>query len=281
VRHLTPCSPMESQATTDANLQALNQLPDGPNNGEFRQQNVEGGNDIQPQLVYESQQTNEESTQPFENQQGTEEQQMNGENQNESEIPFMNQQAIPGMPGVFPPQGYPFPQDMPFPPQMMWNNQFPPMNGSGGPNGAPFPGFGMPPFPPLYPNFPYRMKDQYYNEQNVLPEGYKSNRTGGKLLSQPSLVKCKHNESEQRRRDRINHHFEELKLLLPSHKGNKSGILEAAIEYIQKYQVQVQQLERLNFDIARENNDIIQILAQQQVHSFQGQGPNEQNQTVT
>lgn len=38
--------------------------------------------------------------------------------------------------------------------------------------------------------------------------------------------------------------------------------MEAAIEYIKKYQVQIQQLEKLNLDIARENNDIIQILAQ-------------------
>jgi hypothetical protein len=54
---------------------------------------------------------------------------------------------------------------------------------------------------------------------------------------------------------------------LPSHRNNKSAILEAAIEHIKKYQLNIQQLEKLNLEIARENNDIIQILAQ--VNDFQ------------
>jgi len=177
------------------------------------------------------------------------------------------------------PQGFPqFPQPQEFAAHpMMWNNQFIPPGSSMGPrpNGAPpFPfGVGIPAQFPPYQNFSYRMKPNgtemggpYNFHENLNHDGSPFNKSptqsrAGKNVQQ-SGVKYRHNESEQRRRDKINHHFDELKLLLPSHRNNKSAILEAAIEYIKKYQVQIQQLEKLNLDIARENNDIIQVLAQ-------------------
>jgi len=152
----------------------------------------------------------------------------------------------------------------------IWNNQFVPNpHAIARPNAGPFP-FGIPgPFPPFQNFAPYGRSikpdqtgayyDGYGSGDDSPFKGINQNR-GGKNLQ--TGVKYRHNESEQRRRDKINHHFDELKNLLPSHRNNKSAILEAAIEYIKKYQIQIQQLEKLNLDIARENNDIIQLLAQ-------------------
>jgi len=172
-----------------------------------------------------------------------------------------------------PPEGFPpgvFPQDLNFP-HMMYNPQFMPpggMMGRPGPGGppGPFP-FGMPPFMPFQnPQLFGRMKPDPYmmygGEDGMGFKGAHRGNQGGKFATPQNGVKYRHNESEQRRRDKINHHFDELKLILPSHKNTKSALLEAAIDYIKKYQIQIQQLEKLNFDIARENNDIIQILAQ-------------------
>jgi len=75
--------------------------------------------------------------------------------------------------------------------------------------------------------------------------------SGGKSNSTPDRTKKRHNESEQRRRDKINQHYDELKVLLPAHKNNKSAILSTAAEYIRKLQVQCEQLESLNQDIER------------------------------
>jgi len=69
--------------------------------------------------------------------------------------------------------------------------------------------------------------------------------------------KQRHNDSERRRRNKINQLLEELRTIVPNCKMNKSAILEATTDYINKLKAQSAQLAALNRDLEQENAEML------------------------
>lgn len=102
------------------------------------------------------------------------------------------------------------------------------------------------------------------NAQNLPPPKPSRKHARGKsmdaTLSQGEN-KQRHNDSERRRRNKINQLLEELRTIVPNCKMNKSAILEATTEYINKLKMQSAQLAALNRDLEQENAEMLGFIA--------------------
>jgi len=103
-------------------------------------------------------------------------------------------------------------------------------------------------------------------DRQQFPPPNQRKRVRSSSMESQGETKQRHNDSERRRRNRINQLLEELRSIVPNCKMSKSAILEATTEYITRLRTQSAQLEEANRELAQENAEIIHSLTK---HSSQ------------
>ncbi|KAK1430359.1 hypothetical protein QVD17_13034 [Tagetes erecta] len=86
-----------------------------------------------------------------------------------------------------------------------------------------------------------------HSRPQIEPEEKKKGKGKSSILSKRSRAAAIHNQSERRRRDKINQRMKTLQKLVPNaNKTDKASILDEVIEYLKQLQAQIQVMGRMN-----------------------------------